>query len=845
MSLSNGIIGAATTAGDVSTTSVIEVDFPPETIPEGLLLAGFGVTLALVVWLLWRDASRLHAMQRAWLLFLRVAALAGLLVIALNPHQRTQKESFRSSQVVLLIDTSTSMQQPAADPADSAEADAAQSALTGPISPGPQEPRWEAVKRMLADSPLIDRLREQHVVDVATFDSDLVTGLLRLPKKEPADSADVPAADESPDEGSSQQASAVSPSADWDALLEPTGLATRLGDSVDKLLAESRSQTLAGVVVVSDGANNVGRDVQAANRRAQRDGVPLFAIGVGGTKPPVNLQLARLIVPTDVQLGDAFEITALLQSTGLHDWLAAQNRSGLSLTVELLRRDPNTGEPVVVESQDVTLGNDGAPREVTFSQTPAAPAEIEYSVHVRPPSGLFESRDDDNLVSRTVNVFDRPMKVLIIAGGPMRDYRFAKNVLHRHQSMEVDVWLQSGRPGISQDAHELLFEFPESREKLFAYDVLMAFDIDWSQIPAEQREWLAEWIANEGGGLVLVAGDIYTPQLASADEEFATIHKLYPVVLEPVRPQFDRKDRWNQPFPIEFTPEGESAAFLRIDEDAEASRLAWEQFPGVYRSYPTNGEKSGATVYARFGDPLSRTDAGAPALLASQRYGQGITVYLGSPEIWRLRSLDEEYTERFWINLIRMASEGRSKRGLQRAMIILDGQDYGVGQTVPVRARVLTSSFEPLETQTISVDVYDPRGRPLVPAPVLRQDQNRPAEFVGDFRVTTPGRYRLELPVPDSSETVSGEVTVTLPKLEIASLQQDVAQLQALVEETGGTYLTIDEAPEKLPDLLPNRGQTFVLDQQVTEIWDRQWVLYLLAGLLSLEWLSRKLMKLA
>jgi len=482
---------------------------------------------------------------------------------------------------------------------------------------------------------------------------------------------------------------------------------------------------------------------------------------------------------------------------------------------------------------------------VTFSQTPAAPGEIEYRVHIRPPVGLYEIREDDNIAVRTVNVFDRPMKVLVIAGGPMRDYRFAKNVLHRHPSMDVDIWLQTGTPGISQDADEILFDFPEAREDLFAYDVVMAFDIDWSQVPEEQREWLEEWVANEGGGLVIVAGDIYTPQLAAADQEFETIHKLYPVVLEPVRPQFDRKDRWNQPWRIEFTPEGESAAFLQIAEDAEASRLAWEQFPGVFRSYPTNGKKSGATVYAHFTDPLSRTQGGAPALLASQRYGQGVTFYLGSPEIWRLRSLDEEYMERFWINVTRMASEGRSKRGLQRAMLVLDGRDYGVGQTVPIRARVLSPSFEPLDTETLTIDVFDPHGRPQIPAPVLRQDQNRPAEYVGDFRVTTPGRYRLELPVPDSSMAAGGEVMVTLPKLEMESLQQNVAQLQALVAETGGAYLTIAEAAAKLPDLLPNRGQTFVLDEQVIELWDRRWVLFLLAGLLSLEWLSRKLMKLA
>ncbi|MCA9073782.1 MAG: VWA domain-containing protein [Planctomycetaceae bacterium] len=823
--LANGEVPVTSTADDVTTTTTVEFDFPPETIAEGTLIAGFAVAAVLLIAVLWRDTSRVGAVARGWLFLLRMAAFLGVLVIALNPHQRTQQESFKPSQVVLLADTSTSMQQPAGDPSSIASSE-------------PAELRWEAVRRLLAESPLLDKLREQHVVDVATFDSDLITGRLRLSKVARADGA------QGSDEGDSP--GEVEPSADWDELLQPTGLATRLGDSIDKLLAENRSETLAGIVVLTDGANNVGRDVTTANRRAKREGIPLFAVGVGGTKSPVNLQLTRLIVPSDVHVGDAFEVTALLQSSGVADWLEEQQRSGgLSVLVELLRRDPDTNETSVVDSQDVPLGEDGVPVEVTFSQSPVSPAEVEYSVQVRPPASFLESREDDNLVSRTVNIFDRPTRVLMIAGGPMRDYRFAKNVLYRHQSMEVDVWLQTGSVGISQDADEVLFDFPETREALFAYDVVMAFDIDWSQIPSEHREWLGEWIANEGGGLVTIAGDVFTPQLASADEEFADVLTLYPVVLEPVQPQFERKDRWNQPWPIDFTPEGKAAAFLRIADEAEDSQLAWDQFPGVYRAYSTNGQKSGATVYAYFSDPLSRTDAGAPVLFASQRYGQGITAYVGSPEIWRLRSLDEQYNDRFWINLTRMVSEGRSKRGLQRAMIVLDGRDYGVGQTVPVRARVLTASFESLDQDSVTVDVFDPRGRPLVPSPVLRQDPNRPTEFVGDFRVTTPGKYRIDLPVPDSAETVRGEVTVTLPKLEMESLRQDVSQLQTLVAETGGAYLPIEEAADRLPDLLENRGQTFVLDQQVVELWDRRWVMFFLIGLLSLEWLSRKLMKLA
>jgi len=72
-----------------------------------------------------------------------------------------------------------------------------------------------------------------------------------------------------------------------------------------------------------------------------------------------------------------------------------------------------------------------------------------------------------------------------------------------------------------------------------------------------------------------------------------------------------------------------------------------------------------------------------------------------------------------------------------------------------------------------------------------------------------------------------------------------VATLEALVAGTGGVLLPLEEAAEKLPDLLTNKGQTFVLDERVSELWDRRWVMFLLIGLLSAEWLSRKLMKLA
>ncbi|MEW4526986.1 hypothetical protein [Maioricimonas sp. JC845] len=794
-----------------STLKSLEFDLP-DSAGDWALLAGIGIAIVTAIWLYIRDTRML---PRGWTIFLtmlRVAVLASLIVIALNPQERTQRQAYRPSQVVLLVDTSTSMQQPARDPRsrDTAE----------PLS------RIDAVREVLADSELIEQLREQHTIDVYTFDSDLSESRHHFVTRYVPEGQPIAPTTEPEDE----------PAIDWDAILETRGLSTRMGDSVDKLLAEVKGRTLAGVVVFSDGVSNAGRDVGPANDRARKNSIRLFSVGVGSTEPPLNLQLAKLIAPTDVQKGDPFELTALVRGEGLE---------GQTVRVSLQKRHSEESEAVVVETKEATLLEDGIPVEVTFEQTGDEAGEFEYTVEAALASDTTESRPDDNVAARSVNVFDRPLRILVIAGGPMRDYRFSKNTLHRHRSMEVDVWLQTGTVGISQDADDLLFDFPETREELFGYDVVMAFDPDWSRIPEEGQQWLEEWVANEGGGMILVAGDVYTPQLAAAGDDFTSILKLYPVVLDEVAMNLDSQDRAIEAWKLGLTQEGRAAAFLQVTDDPSTAMTVWEEFPGVYRCYPTRGRKGGTTVYAEFTNPLARGGDGQPVLLAAQRYSQGQTVYLGSPEMWRLRALDEEFYDRFWIKMVRKAAEGRTKRGLQRGMLILQGADYDVGQTVPLRARVLNSQYRPLEQQTLGIDVYDPTGKPMVPPLTLRQDRNRPAEFVGDFRVALPGRYRLELSIPDSSETVVNEINVSLPKLEAASMQQDVQRLKALVAETGGRYLSIDEAAAELPALLPNMGQEFVIDQRLRELWDRQWVMFLLVGLLSVEWLTRKLLKLA
>ena len=770
--------------------------------------AAFLLTAFLVVATYRRDAQDLPAAVRVFLVALRISALVVLAVIALNPQEKTQREAFKPSEVAVLVDTSTSMQQPAED----RDAD----------NPSPP-PRSQVIRDLLADSPLIERLRESHTVNVFAFDEELAEQPIRLATTGQG-APEVPEGEDAP----------PPVEMDWSEVTTPTGAATRLGDAVSRVLAEGDARTLAGVVVLSDGATNQGRDTRPANDAAREDGVKLFAVGVGGTTPPVNVRVSRLLVPTDVQAGDRFDIGVIVQGQGV---------AGTNAVVEVVRRTDEAGEELIAE-ETVTMPEDGQLVQIEKDDLRTREGEVEYVARVRLPDGrVLESRDDDNLRSRRVRVFDRPFEVLVFAGGPMRDYRFARNALNRHPSAEVDVYLQTGRPGLSQDAREVLDAFPETREALFKYDVVLAFDPDWSALSEEQLTWLLQWVSDEGGGLVTVAGNVFTPRVASGEDALAPIRTLLPVILEPVRSAAMASRRQTSPFPFDLTDEGRTAEFLELNDDGGES--AWDRFTGVFAAYPVSDVKAGATVYATLSDPSAIGTAGPPPLIAEQRYGQGTSLYLGTSELWRLRADDEEWYERLWVKLVRRAAQARSKRGLGRGLLLLDNRDVPLGKPVTIRARVLDEQFRPLTRTDLPVNVTAPDGRPVVPPVVLQQDKTRPAEFVGEFRPAQPGAYRVELPVPDSEEVADGEIRVELPQLEASSFVQDVASLKRLAEDTGGLYLTAAEAEDAIVDALPAAGQTVVVDRTLRELWDTWWMLALLIGLLAVEWTVRKLLTLA
>lgn len=822
-----------------------EIDLPQSGTSLILWTLGLSGLFALTLWVSLRDTRFLHRGYRIALSALRLTALGLLVFVLVNPRLRTQTTQIQKSRVGILVDTSSSMAFPANDEEG-----------TESTAPADNPDRATAAKRALLDSGLLTELSKTHAVSVYTFDSRLNGPVAMItdqqtnfaagstnsvggdPEDDTATDGSTVVSLDNDQTGNEQQLKR------WDELLAPTGSETRLGESLNELVGQLAGRTLSGIVVLTDGRNNAGLDTTAAKLRAERSQTRLLTVGIGSEKPSLNLRLAGIQSPTDVHRGDPFDLAVTVQSSGV------TNQSG---TVTLFQQSAaGQGEDRrEVLKQPFEITEDGLPVELTFSQQISVPGEYEYvAVAKLDDPSVEELSLTDNQRLRSIEVTDRKMKVLVISSGPMRDYQFVRNTLYRHSGIESDVWLQTVRKEdvgfVSQEARKLLTAFPKTEADLFEYDVIVAFDANWKLLSKEQQGYLNRWVDEHSGGIVFVAGELFTPELAAGADQMRDISVLYPVILNRMLADLKIIQRSDKAWPIELTPEGKASGFLRIsDATGKESADVWETFDGIYRSYPVRSVRDGATILARYGNPRARTQDGQPPFLASQFFGKGRTVFVSSAETWRLRAISPEGHQRFWTNLIREVGQGRRSRGQSRGLLLLDQTELSPGQTLTIRAQLYDARMQPLQRESVPISIADSNGRPVTMPNQLQPDSRRPGQYTATFRPGAAGEYRLTIPVPESSDVLTDSIQVSLPDLEAENPAQDVNLLTSLPAETGGRYLSLDQAVATLPDLLPDRSEPLVIDEQLKTLWDRSWLMYMIISLFCLEWALRKFVRLS
>jgi hypothetical protein len=270
------------------------------------------------------------------------------------------------------------------------------------------------------------------------------------------------------------------------------------------------------------------------------------------------------------------------------------------------------------------------------------------------------------------------LRVLLFADAATREYQFVRALFLREQDKglaEVSACTQR-RPAVVADVapDRLLERFPDTlapranaQERPYSlaeYDLVLAFDPDWSRLSKEQAEALEKWV-RRGGGLIVVAGPAHTARLGERDAAREPLLELLPVV------PGDEGRSASEPRRLNFGEPGKDLAFLKLEPQSKRPLAGWEEFftgrterddkvalqRGFYAYQPVRGVKPDAQVVATFSDPdVGEKGGREQPYLVLRPHGKGKVVWIGSGEMWRLRQHRPEYHERFWTQLTRHAA---------------------------------------------------------------------------------------------------------------------------------------------------------------------------------------------
>lgn len=656
---------------------------------------------------------------------------------------------------------------------------------------------------------------------------------------------------------------------DWAEKLAPAGSETRLGEALMAVLNRQRGGPVAGVILVSDGRSNSGLPYTDAITIAQESDIRLYAIGMGSNRQPTNASLVDMEAPSRIYPGDTFTITGYVQAFGLDDRAAK-----VELVSYPYGQDEDKRELRSEDERSVRLLPGGQLVPVKFDIKPnEAAGRRVYELVLKAPTGDTNARDNER--EATVEIVERRTKVLLLAGGPSREYQFLRNQLYRDKETIAHVLLQTGEAGVAQEADDfddgtpgIWTQFPETADELFQYDCIMAFDPDWSALSDEQISLLEEWVSKHAGGLIVIAGPVHTPQWASqrrGDLAVDTLKGMYPVVFYN-RGTAVGLGRFGAEVPsrLEFTREGLESDFLWLGDNAADSQKAWSSFEGVYGYYAVKDIKPGAAVYANFVNEKEAVGDDMPVYMAGHFYGAGRVFFLASGEMWRIRQINDTYFDTFYTKLIRHVTQGRLLRDSPRGVLMVERTRYKIGDAVNVQARLTDAQLRPLS----ATDMPEVEANVVLPSTknmkLKLRNVNAGGEtlagreglYAGQFTALAIGEYNIQLTVPGTGgeQVLTQPISVRAPRKEIENPQRNDALLVDIAERTGGLYYVgmpsaAGRGPEtSLASRIDPRDRLTPLPDLPDKRFDEQlaaWLIGLVAGALCLEWLIRRVSKLA
>ena len=639
-----------------------------------------------------------------------------------------------------------------------------------------------------------------------------------------------------------------------------TDLSGALAHTLDRVPAES----LAGVLLLSDGRHNGVVPADDPARSLGLMGAPVHAVAIGSERGPKDTSFLKVEAPSSLYLGDKFKIRAELKADGMR---------GTQLKVVLRQGDED------VETQVVAVPDDSFRTTLRLSHTPTEKGIFSYSVRVEAVEGeVFTTNNDWPL---EVAVTDDRTNVLLVDSVPRWEFRYLRNLFYgRDKSVHLQYVLlnpdeiqgQQAVPAVPASASRKFGEaeatrLPETFEEWMKFDVIMVGDVTPASLPAQTWETIEKAVSERGAMLVVMAGPRSMPHAHQSE----VVKRLLPLEFLPgTDAVFDGPE---EAFAVRLSVEGRNSPLLALGRSQVETSQIWSEAPVFMWRHPVRAARPGAEVLA-YAEPAGQRPPAAAAtaddrlaalarqrqfeaehaLLATSRHGLGKVALFTTDQTWRLRyGVGDTHHHRLWGNVLRWGTTENLRAGTESVRLGTDALTYETGQRVRLLARLTADGYKPETGAKVIANVWAPDGSRVASRTLAYREGSsgmyeaelEPLPATGRYRVTLAGddvdRLLRSTPgagaTPPTVETHFTQ-TATLNPVELGDLSLDMDLLSRVTTLSGGRVVT-PGAATSLAEAF-GTGTKTLNERRETTLWDNWPLLLLLLSALTTEWLLRR-----
>lgn len=682
--------------------------------------------------------------------------------------------------------------------------------------------------------------------------------------------------------------------------INPEGRSSDLRAAVAAARERYRGQQIAGMVLVSDGADTgeAASPESAARAAAASAGldVPVFAFGVGAPRVARDREVLGVSVGDPALTDASVELAATIVSHGFGNATPVEVRVLENGRLVHLRR--------ITPQDDV-------PWTERFRVAPRQDAASVYSVELTADDA--ELTPDNNKQAVLVRPPARPRRLLLVEGAPGFEHSFIKRAWLQDRGLEVDSVVRKGRNDAGEEtyyvqagkgrADQLAAGYPSRRDVLFNYDAIILANVDADLLTEAQIALTADFVAERGGGLLLLG----SRTLAANGVIRSALQELMPV---------ESSDRFGTGVGFSTSLGTMGRELFPVAEAAQTAAPATSAGGGAGQGAPApapavSGQTSGAAAPPAALPPpvpapanraqdtgvggaslglnrVSLTSEGARhpvmqlgatpesarqqwaalpplasstalgdakpgasvlavtngsggrvrPLVAVQRYGRGRAMVFAGEGSWRWRMRLPSANKTF-DTFWRQA--GRWLAATAPSPIALTLPSPPSGTTGRLEVDVRDADFRGIPDARVTLRVTDPSG--TAHDVTTMADAVAGGRYHGTFRTDQAGLFRVEADVRRGNAPlgiVSDWMLVGGVDREMTDPRLNIGVLQRLASESGGAVLTASQVGD-----LPNRlaaaaARAVNAPRRERELWHTPWTFVLVIACIAGEWTFRR-----